>query len=255
MKHRHLLRAFFVVWAIAVPLACSDDSEDPNKIRVQLSATCSLDSDCDPPLVCAFSACHTQCNVTRDCPLGQRCVASDKPFHVCQLPNEVACATNAQCKGGQVCGTDNKCRDACLTDRDCVEEQVCANTTCAEPAEVATVMVEAGSGIICSYTSECAEPLICRNGTCSVECKTERDCTGGASCVDSRCRGSSPAGSACSLNSQCAGDLICVRGTCVVECSQDKDCIDNCPNVSCPSLVCDVAAHRCRPGIRDSGTD
>lgn len=237
---------------IVVTIACSGDDEDTAVTRARLASSCSLDSDCADPLVCAFSACHTQCNDTRDCPIGQRCVASDKPFHVCQLPNEVECATNTQCKGGQICGRDNKCRDACTTDRDCVALQVCSGNTCAEPSEVVSGVVEAGSGQACSYTSECAEPLVCRNNICAIECTSSRDCAGGAACVESRCRGAGP-GATCALNSQCAGDLICVRGTCVVECMQDKDCVDNCPNLMCPPLYCDVAAHRCRSNL-DGGT-
>ena len=125
-------------------------------------------------------------------------MASDKPFHVCQLGTELVCSHNSDCPGSQVCGVDNQCRDQCESDRDCVSGQVCAEATCAEPKElnaagrlpVASAGAggdESASGLPCSYNSDCVAPLLCRSGMCGVECKADVDCSEGHSCLDSRC--------------------------------------------------------------------
>src|SRR5260221_2345477 len=85
-------------WLFAI--ACS--SSDPS--HAALAEGCLLNTDCASPLVCAFRRCHTACESTRDCPAPERCVAGDKPFHVCQLSQEKSCSYNSQCPTGMVCG-------------------------------------------------------------------------------------------------------------------------------------------------------
>jgi hypothetical protein len=103
---------------------------------------CSINSDCDEPLVCAFHRCHSQCQTTRDCAAGVRCVhARDADTgallgNVCQLADERACVQNAECPPAQVCAVDGQCRDLCDADRDCVTAQVCRIHTCAESFEL-----------------------------------------------------------------------------------------------------------------------
>ena len=116
-----------------VPSACSD-SEQPKTAK--LAAGCTLNTDCDSPLVCAFQRCHSACETSRDCDPGQRCMASDRPFHVCQLAQEQACSYNSQCPDGQVCGADGQCRDQCASDRDCVTGQLCKKGNCADATEL-----------------------------------------------------------------------------------------------------------------------
>jgi hypothetical protein len=82
-----------------------------------IAESCSLNSDCDEPLVCVFSRCHTVCATDRDCPTGERCVSSaaggGPVGHVCQLPVEEACSLTSPCESGQVCGSDDQCRAQC----------------------------------------------------------------------------------------------------------------------------------------------
>src|SRR6185436_17824084 len=92
-----------------------------------LAEGCLINTDCTNPLVCAFRRCHTECKDTRDCPAGQRCVASDRPFKVCQLDQEKTCKTNADCPSRMVCGVDGECRDQCTTSSDCILGQVFAS--------------------------------------------------------------------------------------------------------------------------------
>jgi hypothetical protein len=173
--------------------ACSsDDAKD----TAALAEGCLINTDCNAPLVCAFRRCHTECADSRDCEPGQRCVASDRPFHVCQLAEERDCTYNSDCPSGELCGVDLQCRDQCMADRDCVRNQVCVGGTCADPVELqngelpvlqSEAGIEAGGGQPCLYTSECEAPLICKNQFCSRECLAPADCAMGYDCVNSRC--------------------------------------------------------------------
>jgi len=144
--------------------ACGSDDPTVESVGATLADGCSINSDCNDPLVCAFRKCHNACTATRDCPAGARCVASERPYRVCQLPTEVTCAYNSECPTSQVCGIDKKCRDQCTSDRDCVPEQVCSVGACADVVELT---VDGGlppavgvntSGVRCVYNSDCAEP-------------------------------------------------------------------------------------------------
>ena len=186
------------VWSALFLFAVLTGCSGAESKRAQLAGGCTLNSDCDSPLVCAFRICHTACLETRDCPAGERCVASDKPFHVCQLGSEVSCTRNSDCHGSQVCGVDNQCRDQCVSDRDCLSGQTCTQATCADSVELNSKGVlepatgDAGSsglsaGIPCSYNSDCTAPLICRAQICAEECRADVDCSSGQTCLDSRC--------------------------------------------------------------------
>src|SRR5690349_2638352 len=102
---------------VAVAILWVGGCSDGHGPAAKLAAVCTINSDCDAPLVCAFQRCHTACEGSRDCDPGQRCVASDRPFHVCQLEDESHCTTNSNCPQGQICGVDSQCRDACITSR------------------------------------------------------------------------------------------------------------------------------------------
>jgi hypothetical protein len=234
--------------------ACADSHS-----HATLSQGCVINTDCNEPLVCAFQRCHNACETSRDCDAGQRCVASDRPFHVCQLADESHCEANSYCPIGQVCGVDSQCRDGCTTSRDCLSGQVCVSATCAEPSELdssgalvssASDASTAPSGLPCSFNSDCPSPLLCRSGTCSEECRTTGDCPTGLACDNSRCvvplacslgdAGSDPrAGAPCLYSSQCPAPLACVHGFCSCECLGTTDCA--------AGFAC--VKNRCQPSI------
>jgi hypothetical protein len=171
--------------------SCSSD-----KKLAAIAEGCLINTDCNSPLVCAFRRCHTACSTSRDCQPGQRCVASDRPYHVCQLAEERNCTYNSDCPTGELCGVDLQCRDQCAADRDCTKNQVCASGTCAEtielldgqlPASMPEGGAEAGGGQPCLYTSQCEYPLICKNMFCAPECLAPADCDPGFDCVNTRC--------------------------------------------------------------------
>lgn len=180
LRGRFLLLTFpaslFGVYLLAV--GCGDE-EDP---KAAVGSGCTINSDCNEPLVCVFRKCHTQCEATRDCPDGQRCVIGVPPTHVCQLPEELKCVYNSECVGDQVCAIDGECRDQCKADLDCLPEQLCVTGTCADPEELvdgrlppADTPIQA-TGQPCSYTSECTEGLVCKDGLCNLECLGDADC-------------------------------------------------------------------------------
>jgi len=240
---------------VAVAILWAGGCSDSHGPAARLAAGCIINSDCTAPLVCAFQRCHVACETSRDCDPGQRCVASDRPFHVCQLGIEALCKVNSDCPEGQVCGIDGQCRDACVTSRDCVKGQVCVSGTCADPDELTPqgTLVNAdsdsgagASGLPCSFNSDCPAPLECRSGICAPECRTTVDCAPGLACDNSRCvvplacdlgdAADDPrAGGPCLYSSQCPAPLACVHGYCSCECLGASDCA---PGFACVSNRC-----------------
>lgn len=239
MTRRVPWRVAFVAVGVWLGVACGSDSTEEKIALAKLTEGCLINTDCTDPLVCAFRSCHVQCETSRDCDDGQRCMLSDRPFHVCQLPSEKDCGYNSDCPEGQLCGVDGECRDQCAADRDCVAEQVCVTGTCAEPAELSDGGLphtgDAGanaSGQPCSYDSECGEGFACRGGLCNYQCLGDRDCFPGQACVERRCvyqvcAGQGPSvdgGGACQYSSECPAPLVCRSGVCDCECLESRDC-------------------------------
>jgi hypothetical protein len=114
--------------ALAVAPACNSD-------LASIGQHCSLNSDCDSPLICVFTVCHEACATSVDCPMGERCVPSGSgdagdpspdggEDHVCQLPAESTCAVSP-CNSGEVCGADKECRAPCTMSGTCVGGDTC----------------------------------------------------------------------------------------------------------------------------------
>jgi sulfatase modifying factor 1 len=102
--------------------------------KVDLGGECSLNSDCNSPLVCTFGKCHKACVETRDCPLGQSCVMT-VAGGVCQLPDEADCWTMT-CAAGTLCAVDHQCRTVCQTAANCTPGQVCVSNLCADTTDL-----------------------------------------------------------------------------------------------------------------------
>src|SRR5690349_11781952 len=100
-----------LVWVgIAAGIVQGCGGSDEEELRAaRLNEGCLLDSDCTDPFVCVFRRCHKQCESTKDCSDGERCVLGEQTTHVCQ--SHIPCSYNSQCPGAQVCGVDGKCRD------------------------------------------------------------------------------------------------------------------------------------------------
>jgi hypothetical protein len=86
---------------------------------------------------------------------------------------------------------------------------------CEAPAE---------SGASCARASECASSLVCRLGRCRAECRENRDCGAGRSCL----LDATGAGACAVAEDVCAGscvaNLVCRDAVCVQSCASDGDC-------------------------------
>lgn len=164
--------------------------------KLESGALCSLNSECNAPLVCNFERCRPECKASRDCD-GKLCVRGDRGGSVCQLDDEVKCTHHSQCAGKQECGPDGRCRDACEADKDCVLGTVCVANVCAKPDELVGGKLperfKGTNGVACTYASDCPGDLVCLHGSCDVECLGDKDCVLGwvcrtqASGADGRC--------------------------------------------------------------------
>lgn len=111
--------AVVVLLLVAAVSSCSSSSK-----AVGLGNGCSINSDCNNPLVCVFQSCHNQCTASRDCSSGERCVLSGT-VGVCQLQNETMCAGGTPCQAGEVCGSDLQCRSTCTGAGSCIMGDYC----------------------------------------------------------------------------------------------------------------------------------
>jgi hypothetical protein len=134
--------------SLATLVAAAGSSCNSSSGAKSLDQSCSINSDCNSPLICAFSKCHDACTESRDCPSGERCVLSGTTG-VCQLPAEALCAAGTPCETGEVCGADLQCRVQCTTTGGCVTGDYCltsgATGACyssSTPADESTLISE-----------------------------------------------------------------------------------------------------------------
>jgi hypothetical protein len=117
-----------------ISLACALAACSSAK-KLDFGGSCTLNSDCNEPLVCKFGACHKACATSRDCDNGERCVRVDNGA-VCQ---SATCDPQGNCPTPLVCRTvDNTCRTRCTTTDDCPGAQTCTGTVCVENSELAS---------------------------------------------------------------------------------------------------------------------
>jgi hypothetical protein len=123
----------FAPVAIGVGLSiqsCSSSTATP----VGLAQGCSINSDCQSPLICAFGLCHEACTESRDCPMGELCVSAGAD-NVCRLTTETSCTPGSDpCAAGLTCAADDTCRTACSATVACaVTGQICTSNACYDP--------------------------------------------------------------------------------------------------------------------------
>jgi hypothetical protein len=138
-----------VFLVLAVTLAAAASSCGKSSSGASVAGNCSINSDCDSPLVCAFARCHTECAESRDCPSGERCVSSTAGG-VCQLLQESTCNAGTLCQSGQVCGNDQQCRVECSATVSCIMGDYCLTT--------------GASGACYSATNSDDEPPLIKDG-------------------------------------------------------------------------------------------
>jgi hypothetical protein len=186
---------------------------------------CDKNSDCDGLLVCGLGRCRRECEATRDCALGLRCIKLEE-LGVCQLPEEAHCERNSDCNEPLVCFMPGGCLVECATDEDCPAgsscrtdaedycpvDETCQVGECVEP-EVSR----------CVYDSTCDYPMVCNElQSCVIECTNDRQCALGLACVEyAGCDGP------CMCRIPCMpGADECPAGTLCEPCADGLDCGD-----------------------------
>ncbi len=140
-RHQGWQRAAFIVVALSALVAlglpaCGNSTPAPTNG----AKTCSLNSDCAAPLICAIGVCRQQCAQDSDCPgSGETCVFgvdknNNKGFY-CQAAAvaNAACSTPKDCTAPMACASDYRCRNLCMTDADC-NVLGAVNKVCAQDA-------------------------------------------------------------------------------------------------------------------------
>ncbi len=222
-----------------------------------------LATDCASPLVCAFRMCHVECSEQRDCADGELCVPTDKPFKVCMFESEQKCDYHSDCPESFKCVV-GKCRPECKVTKDCVPDQVCAEFSCAVPADVdsdgglikpSDPSVDASIGNACVHDSDCPGLLVCLAGACATECVTDKDCPGSSCDPTGRCVvagiDAGPGGCANGVKDPTESQIDCggLCGACAgAACTKPSDCASD----VCTAQKC--AAPSCSDGLQN-GTE
>ena len=102
---------------LLLAFACADDLPI-------LGEQCELNSECVEPYVCRYQRCRTECQTSRDCSLGSRCLASEQGAPVCRLDDEKSCASAGDCVASLAC-VAGACTSPCRDDDDCLAEDRC----------------------------------------------------------------------------------------------------------------------------------
>ncbi|HSC89796.1 MAG TPA: hypothetical protein VLC09_21110 [Polyangiaceae bacterium] len=223
MSPRHALLNGGLV-ALALSVGCTGTDPLGEIEALALEGNCLVNSDCREPLVCAFRRCHVQCTTSRDCEGNSICLQASEQERVCRLESEASCRGNADCPVGLVCAVDGSCRVECGSAADCLADQICAQGTCAEAAELDSAgLLDQVLTPLCSADAECEDGQLCRFGACVDECRADEDCAVGLRCSAGACV--SELREACGEPDDCTDDgARCESGECVCDCRADVDC-------------------------------
>lgn len=193
--------------------------------------------------------------------------------NVCQLPDDVTCASTDDCPGKQLCAGDGQCRDSCAAASECVAMQSCATQgVCAEAAEVDPMGnlrnaggaagagqggagAQAGAGAGTGGTSAGAGGAGAAGGTSAGQGGASAG-QGGASAGQGGASGAAGTGGCeanfadCDKNGSCETNLTALTscGACGVSCSAP-----NTVTTSCDAGSCKI--NECKAGFTDCDTD
>lgn len=251
---REVPAAVLLAASALLALGCTSSPESARR-DADAGADCFVNSDCGELLVCAFQRCHVECITTRDCDGVERCVAAREQKQVCQLEVEASCRTSADCASGLVCGPDGVCRNGCESNAQCIAEQTCVQSVCADARDLddSGALPQTAAYVTCQLNSDCPEGSRCAFGNCVPECRQDADCDGGQVCREGQCLYADA--ERCSSASDCERvGADCVDGRCRCACLADSDCAsgqrcDGCACVPGPEPECSEAAE-CGPGKR-----
>ncbi len=147
-RMKSVLVATLAVGGLLIVAASSCNSSS----TVGVASTCSINSDCNSPLICTFAKCHDACKESRDCATGERCVLAGSTG-TCQLPAESTCSgAGATCQSGEVCGGDQQCRQQCSASIPCPQGDFClpsgASGARFAPSNATDVLALVSAGVV-----------------------------------------------------------------------------------------------------------
>ena len=223
---------------------------------------CSIDSDCQPGLVCDFGE-ETAYLDYNDNPSQQVSIAGEVyTLTLVSATDLTATIQIEDSRGNQDMSEIGEGEEEMLL------ESVYVRVTDAEEIvapldnQLATVNIRAIDGVCltpsggdCLLNAECAEGLVCIEGVCAIQspgggiCDEPEDCVDGLDCILGIC--GNPIFGGCGNDDDCIGDLICDNGECLVQdgggcnfndqCSGDLICLNNvCTNPSDVGGGCDM---------------
>ncbi|HXJ20602.1 MAG TPA: hypothetical protein VMT03_10240 [Polyangia bacterium] len=238
-----------------VVVGCGGGSAKP-----QTGGTCTLNSQCDQPLVCTFGKCHAACNADTDCITGQLCVKTTTTpdggttvtGNVCQLPAELKCVYNSQCSAPLVCARDEQCRNQCQATVDCVTGQICTTSgVCATPDQLVAgtndvMLVTAGMG---GAGGQAGGGASGGSAGAAGGSKGTGGTAGGAGAGGAAGSGAAGAaggaggasvgcGAGCGVDKQCVDNVCQPCGTAGISCCGTGDMATCDPNLTCVSGTC-----------------
>ncbi len=178
--------------------------------------TCEGDSDCPEQTRCAHvGLCLAECRMDQSdeiCPDGTVCKENRRisDFPYCGPADEVRCGPGGTCPAGMGCNPQSGLCDeesACVSDRDCPEQQLCNQATgrCHD------------SNGVCGTDRDCPEEMIChrvhRRCTAPGWCETHHECPGREQChpILEQCM------DRCQMDRHCPDDQRCRESWCVDE--------------------------------------
>ncbi len=153
--------------------------------RFVVGEGCDLSSECDAPLACVLGRCRRQCERSRDCGAGLRCLVPSGSTlgGGCQIDDERECTLTSECGRADLVCVSGTCSTACREDRDCPP-----GASCTRDPVMDVVGCFEDQTALCVYDSDCMAPMICdEKQRCRLECLADRDCRAPRRCVANLC--------------------------------------------------------------------
>ncbi len=228
-----------------------DKAKDPN---FRLCSPCLSDADCQmkglgsicdlknarctntAPPTCVKDGLSVDEQCGPACNINCKTQTPDRPY--C-LNNQVcvACRRDADCPSGNFC-LSGTCSNPCVDDRHCGAScQNCGVAVTMDPQNP-TAEGKPTNKPYCKVDTINGQKVVA-TGAC-VQCREDKECATGQTCVDNRCTPDLPCSPACPNNEVCFGGKCvqcftdaqcpcghCIEGRCTDKCSSNQDCEGN----------------------------
>lgn len=228
-----------------------DKARDPN---FRLCSPCLSDSDCQmkglgqicdlknarctntAPPACLKDGLSPDEQCGPACNINCRTHSPERPYCLNNMVC-VACRRDADCPSGNFC-LSGTCSNPCVDDRHCGPS--CQNCGIAVSMDPQSPVAEGKptNKPYCKVDSIDGQKVVA-TGLC-VQCREDKECAPGQTCVDNRCTPDQPCSQACPSNEVCFGGKCvqcftdaqcpcghCIEGRCSDKCTTNQDCEGN----------------------------